>query len=194
MAEDTGVIRAFIAIDLPEIVKRDLENLQKILMSETKKIRWVRPEGIHLTLKFLGNIRINFIQKIEEIIKGVVQHYKPLRLTPKGCGAFPSLKNIRVIWVGLEGDVDILRELQKTLEQELEVIGFPKEDRHFTPHLTLGRAKDSYRDERLSKALLLNASTFQSSSFYADEIVIFKSTLTPSGAIYSKISAIKLSQ
>lgn len=191
MANNSEVIRTFIAVDLPETAKRDLEKLQHFLMKDIRGIRWVKPEGIHLTLKFFGDVEIGRIPEIEQAIGEVVRDYRPFMLTPKGCGAFPTLKNIRVIWAGLDGDVDVLCELQRKLEEQLELIGFPREDRSFKPHLTLGRAKSISRGDNPGKALL-KALEFQSTPFWVDEIVIFKSNLTPSGAIYKKISSVKL--
>lgn len=192
MSQDPRVIRTFVAIDLPESIKQDLEKLQSLMMTETRGIRWVKPENIHLTLKFFGNVEIGRILQIERAIEKIVRNYKPFQLTPKGCGAFPSIKNIRVIWAGLEGDLNILLDLQRNLELEFESIGFPREERAFSPHLTLGRAKNITRDEKIGKSIV-KAAGFQSSPFWVSEIVIFKSTLTPSGSVYNRISAIRLS-
>jgi len=187
------MIRTFIAIDLPEAVKKDLETLQRSLMASTKGIRWVDPKGVHLTLKFLGDVELKRISKIESVIANVSTQHKPFKLIPQGCGVFPSWKAIRVVWIGLKGDLEPLKILYTTLEENLEKLGFPKEERRFTPHLTIGRAKNISRDEKLAQALSKFA-TFKSSPFTVEEIVLFKSTLTPSGAIYQKLSAAKLSE
>ncbi|MEJ5299556.1 MAG: RNA 2',3'-cyclic phosphodiesterase [Thermodesulforhabdaceae bacterium] len=183
------MIRTFIAIDLPESVKKDLKTLQNSLIpSATKEIRWVNPEGIHLTLKFLGDVELNRISEIEAVIADISKQHKPFELTPQGCGVFPSWKSIRVIWVGLVGDLDPLKALYAEIEERLEHLGFARENREFTPHLTIGRAKNISRSEKLSQTLA-KFTTFKSSPFVVDEIVLFKSTLTPSRAIYQKLSS-----
>jgi 2'-5' RNA ligase len=192
MGRNSNMIRTFIAIDLPETVKKDLETLQRSLMTSTKGIRWVDPKGVHLTLKFLGDVELDRISQIESVIADVSTQHKPFKLIPQGCGVFPSWKAIRVVWVGLEGDLEPLKTLYTTLEENLERIGFPKEERQFTPHLTIGRTKGISRDEKLAQTLA-KFITFRSSPFTVEEIVLFKSTLTPSGAIYQRLYAAKLS-
>lgn len=186
------MIRTFIAIDLAEETKRDLKDLQNTFRGIATGIRWVKPEGIHLTLKFLGNVEVDFISKIESTLANITQNHSPFWLKPKSCGAFPSIKNIRVLWVGLDGDVERLKKLYFDIEQALEQLGFPREERDFTPHLTLGRSKNVTRDEKLSRALVKSID-FESSPFLVEEITLFKSTLTPSGSVYDKLSVVKLS-
>jgi 2'-5' RNA ligase len=193
MEKDPKVIRTFIAIDVSEEVKKDLENLQQTFMPYATGIRWVRPEGIHLTLKFLGNVAIDRIPDIESALVNVARDHTPFRLKPKGCGAFPSLKNIRVLWVGLDGDLDQVRKLYGDIENAMEQLGFPREERDFKPHLTLGRAKSVTRNDRISKALATSLN-FESSPFLVEEVILFKSTLTPSGSVYTRLSVIKLSR
>jgi 2'-5' RNA ligase len=192
MGRNSNMIRTFIAIDLPETVKKDLETLQRSLMTSTKGIRWVDPKGVHLTLKFLGDVELDRISEIESVIADISKQHKPFKLIPNGCGVFPSWKAIRVVWVGLEGDLEPLKILYTMLEENLKRIGFPREERQFAPHLTIGRAKNISRDEKFAQTLA-KFTTFRSSPFTVEEIVLFKSTLTPSGAIYQRLYAAKLS-
>ncbi len=190
MERANQTIRAFIAIDLPEKVKSELKKLMGFLPQE-KHIKWVDVKGAHLTLKFLGNIRESQVPEITENLIKIASSYNPFVLALSGCGAFPSLSKIRVIWVGTEGDIEILKEIQREVEEVMEKLGFQKEERPFKPHITLGRAKDAKKSDLLAK-VLVEQSSFKSCEFTVKEIVLFKSTLTPQGAIYSPISIIPI--
>jgi len=179
-------IRAFIAIELPEKIIDDIGKVQKSLQSYGFKVRWVRPQNIHLTLKFLGNIQKAEAGKVERALFESAEGIAPLTITVKGVGTFPSIKRPRVIWVGVAGQLDELRKFQKTLDDKLAATGFPKEKRTFKGHLTLGRVKDRIDPRRLLNALE-EFSQFESAPFVVDRVVLFKSALKPTGAVYSKL-------
>ena len=180
-------IRTFIAVELPEKIISSISRVQENIKSYYGfKIRWVRPENIHLTLKFLGNVKKAEIEKVGEAIFESVKGYSPITLRAKGIGTFPGIKRPRVIWVGISGQLDLLVELHKTLDDELEAISFPKENRTFRGHLTLGRVKAKIDPKRFGDALNKLAG-FESESFTADRIILFKSELKPTGAVYTKL-------
>nr|MQY55587.1 RNA 2',3'-cyclic phosphodiesterase [Dehalococcoidia bacterium] len=136
-------IRAFIAIELPDPVKDSLSSLEdRLRPAEHPYVKWVDPQGIHLTLKFLGNIAADQVPRIIEAITLASQGTSPLKLQIGGLGAFPNLQRPRVIWVAVTGEVDPLIALQRGIDQALVPLGFAIEKRPFSPHLTLGRLRE----------------------------------------------------
>ncbi|HRT71571.1 MAG TPA: RNA 2',3'-cyclic phosphodiesterase, partial [Syntrophales bacterium] len=132
-------VRSFLAIDLPEEVKAGLGRISESLKRRVGGVRWTKPEGIHLTLKFFGDISGEEIARISMVAGSAAGVTAPFQLTVEGLGVFPGLKRPRVLWVGVGGRLDILARLQGGIESALEAQGFKKEGRGFKPHLTLGR-------------------------------------------------------
>lgn len=180
-------LRAFIAISLPEPVLQGIVTAQETLKRSGLKIRWVRKEGIHLTLKFLGDIDRDSVEKISEAMERATGSFSPFTLWAEGIGVFPNLRRPRVAWVGLSGDIEILRALQRDLESQLSGLGFPKEKRPFKGHLTLGRVKGRLDGIKLQEALE-DLGDFRTESFTAQSIVLFQSELRPDGAVYSRVA------
>lgn len=184
-------MRTFIAIELPQHITAALGNIQETLKSSKLNIRWVRPENIHLTLKFLGDILPEAVDPISRALSESVRGYDPISLSAKGSGAFPGIKNPRVIWVGLSGQVPRLKTLQQTLAENLAALGFEKEKRAFKGHLTLGRIKGSVDPVKLNAALN-EVMDFETEPFLADRIILFQSDLKPTGPVYTKIASAAL--
>ena len=180
-------LRAFIAISLPEPVLQGIVTAQETLKRSGLKIRWVRKEGIHLTLKFLGDIDRDSVEKISEAMERATGSFSPFTLWADGIGVFPNLRRPRVAWVGLSGDIEILRALQRDLESQLSGLGFPKEKRPFKGHLTLGRVKGRLDGIKLQEALE-DLGDFRTESFTAQSLVLFQSELRPDGAVYSRVA------
>ena len=180
-------IRTFIAIDLPESVLQAMARAQDTLRGSRLDIRWVRKDGIHLTLKFLGNINRDDVEKIQAAIQQTTESFSPFTLKGLGLGVFPDMKRPRVVWAGISGDVEVLRALQRDLESQLKRLGFPKEKRPFKGHLTLGRVKGRLDRTKLSKALE-GLGGFETESFSVRSVTLFQSTLQPQGAVYSKLA------
>ncbi|MFC2001642.1 RNA 2',3'-cyclic phosphodiesterase [Chloroflexota bacterium] len=188
-------IRSFIAIELPNEVKSALTRLQtQLKLGNPPSIKWVDPNSIHLTLKFLGNIGIDKIDEITRTIETATQGASPFHLEVKDLGVFPNLKRVQVAWVGISGEVERLGHLQQRLESSLAPLGFTPESRPFTPHMTLARLRDrASPDERQNFGQLIAGTRFEAVySFNADAINLMRSQLTREGAIYSRISSIKL--
>ena len=186
------MIRSFIAIELPQEIRDTLAAIQGQLKPSQAKMRWVNPNGIHLTLKFLGNIHPAQVAEIAETAAIEIKNEPPLTLRPLGLGAFPNLRNPRVLWVGIIGEVERLGNIQTCLETGLERLGFAREQRPFRPHLTLGRLKDRRRNQALVDAIdTLQLPEFN--SFDVAEIILYKSDLRPTGAIYTKLHRMPLS-
>ncbi|MBW1742086.1 MAG: RNA 2',3'-cyclic phosphodiesterase [Deltaproteobacteria bacterium] len=180
-------LRAFIAISLPESVLQAIVNVQETLKESGLKIRWVRQEGIHLTIKFLGDIDRADVERIHSAMQQVTQVFSPLVLQGEGVGVFPDLKRPRVVWVGVSGEIKVLRALQRELEDQLDGLGFPKEKRSFKGHLTLGRIKGRTDGVKLGEALRA-LGDFRTNPFTVQSVVLFQSDLRPDGAVYTRLA------
>jgi 2'-5' RNA ligase len=188
-------VRCFIAIGLPEEVKAGLRDIQAKLKSGGQtSIKWVDPYSIHLTLKFLGGVDAAKIEPITIAMKEASRDIHPFSLKVEGLGAFPNLRRVQVVWVGVGGEVDRLAHLQKRIESSLARLGFAPENRRFTPHLTLARVRDrASLGEREGLGELIAATKFEAArSFPVAAVNLMKSQLTREGAIYSRISTAEL--
>jgi 2'-5' RNA ligase len=188
-------IRSFIAIELSEEAKKGLARLRRELEREEHKfVKWVDTGGIHLTLKFLGNIPVKRVTEITEAMEKAAQGTPPFHLEISGLGAFPSLRQARVLWVGIGGEVDTLSRLQQNIDSALAALGFAKEERPFVPHLTLARVRQGASPpERRSFGELVGSTIFEDK--YPVEVKavrLMRSQLTPAGAIYTCLSVVGL--
>lgn len=184
-------MRTFIAIELPAAIKRGIAQVQDRLRQAGASATWTRPEGIHLTLKFLGEVEEAGAQDILRALEGAAQGTGNLMLEVAGAGAFPNTKVPRVLWLGVTGDTTKLAALQTAVEAAMEGLGFEREERKFSPHLTLGRIKfpkpgvnwqqviESVKDAKLG-------------GFTADQVSLMKSELRREGAVYTEIGSVEL--
>ena len=189
------LVRSFIAFELPAGLKADLGELQRLLKNNRYDwIKWVNPDSIHLTLKFLGDITTDKIDEIMMAIQESIGGIPPFVIQVKGLGVFPNLKRIQVVWVGLAGDLGYLKILQENIENNLAILGYPAEGREFTPHLTLGRVRFAIPPVEQQKFVeLLNNTNFASvHEIKVDSVNLMKSLLTPQGAIYTRIGSAAL--
>ena len=185
-------IRSFIALELPDNVKETVALIIKRLRpAQHRYVKWVAPEGTHLTIKFLGNIYQSQIPQITGIMKTAAAKVPPLNLRLGGLGMFPNEQRPRVIWVALEGNTEPLAAMQREIEQALAPMGFAPENRAFTPHLTLGRVRDNASpDDRKEIAVVVKEKKIDyEANFTLRELSLMKSTLTPTGAIYNRIES-----
>jgi len=188
-------IRSFVAIELPEEAKKGLARLRKQLeRDEHKFVKWVDPGGIHLTLKFLGNIPSKRVTEITEAMGKAVQGISPFRLEISGLGAFPGLKQARVLWVGIGGELDQLSTLQQNIDSVLAALGFAREERPFVPHLTLARVREGASlPERRSFGELVGSAAFEDKyPIEVEAVRLMRSQLTPAGALYTCLSVVGL--
>ena len=184
-------IRTFIALELPPAVFSLLHKVQQDLKRINIRARWVRPENIHITLNFLVDINPGDIDKIGVAMTAAAIEFPSVTLTVRGIGVFPGIKRPRVIWVGLGGDIRSLLSLQSRLEQELAGAGFPKDKRAFKAHLTLGRIKQS-AGPAVNRQMISEYATLSSDEFSCNQVILFKSDLKPSGAVYSKLKQTRI--
>jgi len=180
-------IRAFLAVDPPQEVLNEVGRIQNSFKKTVRgDIRWVRPEGIHLTLKFFGYVSETDIANISEVVKNNIVNVKPFMLNIRSVGVFPSINRARVLWLGIDGDIDVLIKLQKSIDTELQKYGFEMENRSFSPHLTIARIKEPKGLIGLAK-IMEKSEEYTAGSFSIGGLNLFKSTLTPKGAIYTKL-------
>jgi 2'-5' RNA ligase len=188
-------LRTFVAIELPAPHKEALARLQDQLRRPGDGVRWVHPDSLHLTLKFLGNVARSRIQSLVEALTPVAQEGTAFSLNLGALGAFPTLDRPRVLWIGLFGDLAQLTALQRRIEAALAPLGFPAEERPFTPHLTLGRAPASRTARGLPswETLLRSTAPPPTPPIAVEAFALMSSTLTPSGAIYRRLALFPLS-
>ncbi len=190
----SDLIRAFIAIELPAPIREALAALQDRLgRQEERAAKWVAPQGIHLTFKFLGDVPAERLPAITEAMTQVAGKHSPLNLHLDRAGCFPGLERPRVIWIGLDGDLGALADLQRSIEIHLSRLGFPREDRGFTPHLTLARLRDTVTpEERHLLGTAVRGLVVPTVEFTAIEIALIRSNLRPEGAIYTHLATAPL--
>ncbi len=185
-------MRCFIAISLPEELKAKISGIQEKLKAAGANVSWTRPEGMHLTLKFFGEIEDKRIPKIEKALDLAVDCISTFTLSVSGMGIFPDVRRPRVVWIGLKEEGNNLVRLHKGVEEELKKIGFPSEDRRFTPHITLGRVRSNKNMDKLLK-LIEEEKSSELGSFNVSEVHLIKSELKPSGAVYTELYSVILS-
>ncbi len=185
-------IRTFIAIILPDAIIRQLAQVQRQLERQVppESVRWVKPEGIHLTLKFLGDTPVGKLDAIRAALGEVASRASPCALTVGGLGCFPNARRPRVIWVGVQAMGEELASLQRAVERAMKPLGFPPEGRDFTPHLTLGRVRDRIPPADLSRlgALVSSTDIGTLGEVQARSFALIQSVLKPSGAEYTPLA------
>jgi 2'-5' RNA ligase len=188
-------VRCFVAIELPETVRRELSDLEAVFKKRCPPVvKWVEPASIHLTLKFLGAVDADRVEEVQMAIDEAVPGVAPFSLEVREVGAFPNLTRVQVIWVSMKGELDKLAYLQKQIESNMEQLGFAREERAFTAHLTLGRVRNYTSPEDQRKiGQVLSGTTFASSNpVRVESVNLMKSQLTPNGAIYTRLYAAPL--
>lgn len=174
----------FIAIKIPETIKEKIRELQKELRETITGVRWVKPEIIHLTLKFLGEVEERQLEDVCSVIKASIKEIPKFNISLAELGAFPNLRRPRVLWISLKVGREKIIELITKLEQGFAKIGFKPEDRKPSPHLTIGRVKKRGSGIELQE--------FETEAFTAVKVYLIKSTLTPQGPIYEDIKEFEL--
>jgi 2'-5' RNA ligase len=180
--------RIFAAVDISVEARRRVAGYISELKKDFSDLRlgWERPEKLHLTLKFFGDTDAAQLEKLKEAAESLAGRFSNMRFRISKTGVFPSARNARVLWLGVEGDVEKLREMNAFLENEGEKFGFRKENRTYRPHLTIARIREPHRAKPLVEAHL--AREFEPAEFEASELVIYESRLQPTGSVYKKVS------
>lgn len=186
-------IRAFIAISLPPPILEPLRKFQTQLRAkiDSNAVRWTTEDQWHLTLKFLGNVDPAQLPNLINRVRSTTRDISPFTLSLETLGGFPSLRRPRVIWIGLGGELEPLKQLQSAIDRQTTGIGSHSEERHFKPHLTLGRV----RDPRNQRPLVATGEAIDSTpvpswpDWPVHELHLFQSKLSPQGAVYSVIES-----
>jgi 2'-5' RNA ligase len=183
--------RLFIAVEPPQPVRDRLAALQsemkKLAGRSADDVRWVGPENLHVTLQFLGSVADERVLAVKDAIAAVASRAAPLDLELRGAGAFPHGRKPRVLWAGLAGDVAALSALARAIGSALAPLGFPPEDRPFSPHVTLGRSRDPRGAPRLAAAIAGTADS-AGPSWRVSELDVVESHLSPKGSRYETIA------
>jgi 2''-5'' RNA ligase len=186
--------RIFVAVDISEEARRKaavyVENLRRRFSD--LRVGWEKPEKLHLTLKFLGDIDDKKLEKLTVAVSRTAEISRKFSLRITGTGVFPNPRRARVVWLGVEDHAKSLSKLWETLESECEREGFERESRAFSPHLTIGRLREPERSGELVTAHL--GENFESEEFEVSEIVIYQSRLLPQGSRYTVVSRHKIAE
>ena len=185
--------RAFVALTLPHAVIDHLGQVQRCLADQGLSARWVRPAGMHLTLKFLGRLLPEKVAAVQALLETEAARHPAMRLTVQGLGGFPNRRRPRVLWMGIGGEKVRLEGLQRDLEDGLAVLGWPPEKRSFRGHLTLARAKGRRPFGPGIEGFLTKCEPNKSVSFTGRRLALCHSELRPAGAVYGEISQVVLS-
>ncbi|MFN8482608.1 MAG: RNA 2',3'-cyclic phosphodiesterase [Anaerolineae bacterium] len=188
-------IRTFIAVELPPDIRAALARTQASLKADLpmRSLRWVNPDSIHVTLKFLGDVLPSQMPAITEALGGVVPRHAAFSVAVAGLGAFPNLSRPNVIWVGLDGQLAPLQKLRDDIEAVIAPLGFPTERRPFQPHLTLVRIKDApSADLKLIGDAVRRAEARRLGQIAVREVALMQSELRREGAVYTQLAAFAL--
>jgi RNA 2',3'-cyclic 3'-phosphodiesterase len=194
MNEHEDTIRTFLAIDLPKGILDQIGSLQYRLRSSLEgMIRWTKPDRMHLTVKFFGNLSGAKIKDASQILERQLKEIKPFSLKVETIGVFPSLSRPKVLWLGIANDDGKLAAVQSNIENELASNGFPREERPYRPHLTLGRMKTERRIEGLDRTIE-EKKNFRAGEFEARGLSLYRSDLRPGGPAYTRLGYFPFSE
>ena len=181
-------IRSFLAFELSREIKEIISSISEDIKRFPLDVRWVNASNIHLTMVFMGNVLSEHLEGIDGEVSRVCKRYGPFNVSLKSIGVFSNKRNPRVMWIGIEGDIERMSYFRNALQKKLKPFGVKEEKRRFNPHLTLGRFRkfsgpSGYLDDLLSKYHDL-----VSSAYTLEELILFKSDLSPKGAVYTKLN------
>ncbi len=187
------MIRAFIAVELSPDVRRNVSSFQRELKKTLPPMNWVRPESIHLTLRFLGSIESSCISQLLSVLKPIGDKTDKFSLDVRGVGVFPNRQRPTIFWVGVSGQTQNLQRLVLKIAVALEPLGFPREEKIHHPHLTLARIK---RDNASVGSALLERGALESDhhlgTLTVDRFVLFQSDLNSTGPCYISLGTVQL--
>jgi 2'-5' RNA ligase len=186
-------IRSFLAFELPVNIKKTVLKVAGEIRDTDLDVRWVKVENIHLTMVFLGNVTREGIEGIQEEVRNVCSEYGSFDIALKRMGCFPNRRRPRILWLGLEGDIERMSHFRNGLQRALKAFGIKEEKRPFKPHLTLGRFRSSRKMGSWLEELLSEYAVLESPVETLNQLHLFKSDLKPGGAVYTKLKSWSLS-
>ena len=185
-------IRAFIALPLEPVLAAEIKKVQQRLNSPGGAVRWISPEHLHLTLRFLGNVATDRLDDLTLALRRTCARTVPFQLALEGAGCFPSTKSPRVVWIGIRGDLEPLRKLQEQIAQETKNFGDHGDERAFQPHFTIGRVKASGLEGRKAGQTIEFATVPKLGDWTVHHVLLVQSELSPDGARYTTLAAVAL--
>jgi 2'-5' RNA ligase len=180
-------IRSFLAFELPEEFKRIISRTSGEMKKSSLDVRWVKVGNIHLTVIFIGDMATEHLDPMGKSISEVCREHDPFNIAINGAGVFSSRRNPRVLWIGLDGEIDRMAAFRDALQKKLKPFGIKKEKRPFNPHLTLGRFRKGAKSGVHLDNLLLTYKNLTGPACTLRELALFKSDLKPGGAVYTKL-------
>ena len=177
------LIRTFIALDTPETVTKVALSLQSSVKVNPKAVRWVRKENIHITLRYIGPTAPGEVEKINRLLSEIVGQNSDLSLNVSGAGCFPKKERPRILWLGVDGDEAELKLLVEMINSEMDQLGYPQEERNYSPHISIGRIR--YPQKVTPDVTDFLSAEYDPISWNIPKIIFYQSELLPSGAIYS---------
>ena len=181
-------LRTFIAVETSDAVRQRAAELIRVFAATGAKVSWVKPQNLHLTLKFLDEVPLNSIPQISAAVQEAAAACEPFELEIGAAGAFPSAGRPRTLWLGTRGGSEPLSDLHAALERVLKPLGFPKEHRRFAAHLTIGRVRGPGPGLVELAPLIKQYAEFTAGRFPVAELVVFSSELSPQGPTYEALS------
>ena len=190
-----GTVRVFVAVGISAEAREQLvDAVQRIRQEIPEGIQWANPDGTHLTLKFLGNIPSSGVGPLLGCLEPVAAGHHAFPLELAGLGMFPNRRKPRVLWAGVDGDLDALSHLQQAVEDAITALGYPPEQRPFRPHITLGRPRRSVSDSRLARigVVVSDLASPLPVGWQVETVDVMRSELHPSGARYTVLGSVPL--
>lgn len=184
-------VRTFIAVLLTADLKKTIGQIQQKFIEAAPEVKWVAEENFHVTLKFLGDVDEDRLGEIYAALEQAVSAEEAFSMQVGGAGCFPNTRNPRVVWIGLQSGVEPLSRIAAKIESELEPLGFPKEGRKFSAHITIGRARPDRPARGLASAIQ-EAEIGELGEIAVDSVAVMKSDLRREGPIYSVLKQIQL--
>ena len=191
-ASQADSVRAFIAIAVEPALAAEVRKVQQRLNSPGGVVRWINPEHLHLTLQFLGNVAAGQLDALAAALRRACAQTAPFQLALEGAGCFPNTKSPRVVWIGIQGDLEPLRILQEQIAQETKTFGDHGDERAFQPHLTIGRVKASGLEGRKTGQAIEHVTVPRLGDWTVHHVLLVQSELSPQGARYTTLATVAL--
>jgi len=182
-------MRLFIAFELSAEVKRQLREFENQITLDGAKLRWLKEEQLHVTIKFLGEVGDEQLSDVKNVLQPLAREASPFSVTVLGSGVFPARGPVRIIWAGVDDAEERILPLQQIVERECEKTGFKREERPFRPHITLARVKDDRTRGALRKRV--EAAPIEAREQLIDAVTLFQSKLSANGSEYSVVEKVE---
>ena len=184
------VVRTFVAVSLADELRKRVSEVQEQVKKLAPDVKWVARDNLHVTLKFLGDVREDALGGVFSAVEEAAGASAPFELSISGLGAFPNARNARVVWVGIEQGREQLVALASAVDAKLSKLGFPKEEREFKSHITIGRVKTSRLLDDLARGIgEIDAADVGSQ--VVSSVVVMQSDLRPDGPIYTPLRVVE---